>query len=264
MDCVLQTPECAVFDNVLNAEQFEALWKHVQLVDYRSVHSEKWEKVWRMHDGEVFWGPKTTWHTSENSVPKSPEGNPDKSSDPVCYPTGTATDALMERILAKAVEHPHLVGTQASDWESITTQPYLYPVGSGLSGHTDSVKYTGAYTYYCHPEWNCVYGGELMVSPADSSKLEALLPHVIVYEVEGNEITKMEKRYVGSHLDNRAENKVLSQSGIGTYIAPKPNRLILLKGGTYHQVKPVAPAAGRLSRASVAGFFLAKDYAPDQ
>jgi Rps23 Pro-64 3,4-dihydroxylase Tpa1-like proline 4-hydroxylase len=41
----------------------------------------------------------------------------------------------------------------------------------------------------------------------------------------------------------------------GTFINPKPNRLVVLRGGTRHCIKKVESAAGQAFRASVAGFF---------
>jgi hypothetical protein len=41
----------------------------------------------------------------------------------------------------------------------------------------------------------------------------------------------------------------------GRLIAPSPNRLVLLRGGTRHCIRPVERAAGEAYRASVSGFF---------
>jgi Rps23 Pro-64 3,4-dihydroxylase Tpa1-like proline 4-hydroxylase len=49
---------------------------------------------------------------------------------------------------------------------------------------------------------------------------------------------------------------LLLDQGIGTFIAPKPNRLVLMNQDVFHCVKPVLPAAGREFRLSVSGFFL--------
>jgi hypothetical protein len=40
----------------------------------------------------------------------------------------------------------------------------------------------------------------------------------------------------------------------GTFVYPRPNRLVLLRGGTWHCVKKVESAAGKAFRASVSGF----------
>ena len=43
--------------------------------------------------------------------------------------------------------------------------------------------------------------------------------------------------------------------GCGNFVAPKPNRLVIL-GGAPHMVARITPAAGAAVRASVSGFFL--------
>ena len=253
MDCVLRTPQCAVFDNVLPPDQFESLWKYIQMTEYESVHAKKWEKVWRMHDGQVFRGPLIKWNQTEQETETTSPGE----ANELVYPTQTIIDNIMELILSQAIKHPQLIGSRLDDWQTMVAHPYLYPVGSGLSWHADGGRYTGAFSFYCHPEWNSLYGGELMISEADTKRLREILPSVLVYEREGNEITTLEKRQVPPFLDNSAEDKLLSQADIGLYISPKPNRLVLLKGSTYHQVKAVTPVAGRFSRATLAGFFVA-------
>lgn len=40
----------------------------------------------------------------------------------------------------------------------------------------------------------------------------------------------------------------------GAFVYPRPNRLVLLEGGTMHCIKKVESAAGRAGRASVSGF----------
>jgi Rps23 Pro-64 3,4-dihydroxylase Tpa1-like proline 4-hydroxylase len=256
MDCVLQTSQCAVFDNVLPPEQFESLWKHIQLVDYQSVHSNKWNKAWRLHDGHALGGPEIRWADQSEADTASHSQN----TDSLTFPTHSIMDALIQTVLSKATDHPELVGTRGDAWQTMTARSYVYPAGTGLSWHTDGLDngipiYSGAFSYYAHPEWNSVYGGELLVSSADASTIYELLPHVMVYEMENNEIKDLKKRFVGAHLDNSAEDKLLNAAGLGLYIVPKPNRLVLMKGGTYHHVNPVSATAGRFSRISVSGFF---------
>jgi hypothetical protein len=40
------------------------------------------------------------------------------------------------------------------------------------------------------------------------------------------------------------------------FLSPRPNRLVLLRGGVRHCIKKVESAAGNAFRASVSGFFL--------
>jgi len=58
-----------------------------------------------------------------------------------------------------------------------------------------------------------------------------------------------------SHLDNDDATELLMARGIGSYILPKPNRLVVIKGGTPHAIAKVRASAGRHVRASVGGFF---------
>jgi hypothetical protein len=58
-----------------------------------------------------------------------------------------------------------------------------------------------------------------------------------------------------SHLDNRDANELLMARGVGSYVVPKPNRLVVIKGGTPHAIAKVRASAGRHVRASIGGFF---------
>jgi hypothetical protein len=45
------------------------------------------------------------------------------------------------------------------------------------------------------------------------------------------------------------------QGGFGSYVVPKPNRLVAIRGGTPHAIAKVRASAGSHVRASVGGFF---------
>ena len=47
--------------------------------------------------------------------------------------------------------------------------------------------------------------------------------------------------------------------GVGRLVLPKPNRLVVIKGGTPHCGAKVREAAGNHVRASVSGFFKRTD-----
>jgi hypothetical protein len=64
------------------------------------------------------------------------------------------------------------------------------------------------------------------------------------------------RRKVGPHLDNDAENRALLTRGVGRFVHAKPNRLVILCGGTPHMIKAVTAAAGNHVRCSIAGFFI--------
>lgn len=258
MDCVLKTEQCAVYDNVLEPAELQELWKYMQMAEYQSVHNQGWEKVWRLHDGEVMKGPLISC-----SVVEDPEYfEPVDKLEALHYPTQTIVDKLLEKTIARADAHPDLVGTRGTDWTRMTATPHLYPIGSGLSWHTDAGSYSGAFTFYCNPEWNILNGGELLISNADTSNIEKQLPNIVVFEVEGNEIKSLQKQTIKPYIDNQFENSLLMDSGIGLYITTKPNRLVLIKEGVYHRVNPVSTAAGSIPRASVSGFFIKNQQEP--
>ena len=66
----------------------------------------------------------------------------------------------------------------------------------------------------------------------------------------GDELPIMAYRFETDSYSQR-----LLEVGCGQFIAPKPNRLVLLSGAP-HMVAKVSAAAGQNIRASVAGFFL--------
>jgi hypothetical protein len=49
---------------------------------------------------------------------------------------------------------------------------------------------------------------------------------------------------------------LVEEIGIGQYLVPKPNRLVVMAGGHPHKIARVDTAAGNHVRASVAGFFV--------
>jgi hypothetical protein len=55
---------------------------------------------------------------------------------------------------------------------------------------------------------------------------------------------------------NELESEALLAKGIGTYVMPKPNRLIIVGQGHPHKVASVSPNAGDHVRATFAGFFM--------
>ena len=133
---------------------------------------------------------------------------------------------------------------------------FLYPQGTGLSWHLDLGRYSGAYIYYAHPQWNVKWGGELMVAddPAQEAGSARLDPH----DPTTSSIYQPDKSMrFGQHLDNAWENEKLMETGTGRYVMPKPNRLVIVALGCAHCVNPVAQAAGDKVRATITGFFIA-------
>jgi Rps23 Pro-64 3,4-dihydroxylase Tpa1-like proline 4-hydroxylase len=142
---------------------------------------------------------------------------------------------VLRLAIRAAAENPQIVGVRGTDWNDVVCRVFLYPRGCRLSWHLDSHGYSGAFIYYAHPIWRSGWGGELLV--ADMSKRQKL-DRLSRKSLEADDI----------------EQAVLEQ-GVGQFIMPKPNRLVLLKAGKCHMLARVDPDAGDNVRVSIGGFF---------
>ena len=119
------------------------------------MHSERWEKVWRVGDGVPLAGA---------GVSTTREGDPPQPSGERVYPTRRGIDTIIAFILNNAAAFSKLVGERGKEWSFLTAKAFLYPPGTGLSWHIDSKTPTGAYVFYSHPEWKAGWGGELLIA----------------------------------------------------------------------------------------------------
>lgn len=224
---MLHEPGLMVADAVLPHPAFKSLSREVAHGDFRCVHAQKWDKSWRLWDGNPLRG---------ESVYFDPRGLFGWKG--VAYPTGSALDLLIDQLRAWAATHPELVGVEGVDWVALYMSPWIYPVGSALSLHQDGEKYSGAFTYFVHSQWRTHWGGELLVSrPAAMHAAPAA-------------------RDADPPWMSEDGNEDDDPGGIATCITPLPNRLVLLGPDRPHRVARVDQNAGLHVRASIAGFFL--------
>jgi 2OG-Fe(II) oxygenase superfamily len=218
-----------VADGLLGAGALAALREHVAVSEYRGVHGQKWDRVWRLWDGHPQRGP---------SVHYDPEGRFDHKG--LAYPTGTVLDQLIDAVRTQSALHPDVAGLEGVDWAGIYLCPWLYPVGSALSLHQDAAKYTGSFTFFLHSRWRLHWGGELFVyPPPDPARLDGS-------PAFGNDHPWMS--------DDGPDEAMIADVAVA--ISPRPNRLVLLGEDRPHRVARVDPNAGAHVRASIAGFFL--------
>ena len=224
----------AVWDDFLSKEDHRLVWNYIQSETLEFVHQKKWVKAFRLTDGEPLWGPPFL----------SDPYTPDIKS--VVYPTKKGIDLFIFELKNLAPHCEHIIGKQGQDWAYFFARAYIYPKGTGLSWHRDNENSAqGAFVYYAHQEWDPQWGGEFLISSYETQKLK----------YPESELYGGEKKYLGSHLDNIFEKEALLSSGIGTYIMPKPNRLVIITSGIIHCIKKVEEAAGNKVRASITGFF---------
>lgn len=150
---LFETEDCVVYDDVLEPEQFGAMWGAIQHEQYLTPHVSGWSKVWRLTDGTGVGG---------------------KDYESSGCPYGNYVDLMNMMFMNVAKAHPAIVPA----WEGITIRPYLYPRGTKLSWHND-LGYAGAAIYYVHPEWGSTWGGELLIArtPPNTDTLPPHLDH---------------------------------------------------------------------------------------
>jgi hypothetical protein len=149
-------------------------------------------------------------------------------------PFNLPLDTLADRIDEAGKNHPEIIRA----YHDVTYRSYLYPRGTKLSWHDDSQVYCGAATYYCHKKWGSTWGGELCVAEVP--------PLGQVFKSSPNK----------PHIDHEWEDNYVNIIGMGHFINPKPNRLVLMAPGVYHSINRVDVDAGDHPRCSIVGFFL--------
>ena len=236
-----------VLDDFLSAEAFEMMWRWFQVApffnnDLRGLHG-----AWRLDDGRVMRGPDIYYGKVARQGASAKTGS-------FAYPTGTAIDLLVDAFRTSSEQVKGLVGEENKDWRTLALAPRLYERNSGLYWHRDSPSVvTGSCTYYGHPEWNVTWGGELFIAHESSQEIpQDHGPHMIPpKDVMGRGLTQ-----IAGHLDNREASEALMSAGMGHYLMPKPNRLVVMKTGNPHMINKVQPAAGDHVRASVTIFLI--------
>jgi hypothetical protein len=235
---------CTVIDGLLAPEAFNAVWNYLQTESLQRVEWMGLGGTWALEDGDVLRGPTVGWNHRWQAQ----------------YPTGTPIDDVMKALVDSAELIAASVGRYGVDWDAFSAMATLYRAGQGLYWHRDSEDNAGSFVYYAHPEWNVEWGGELLLSHSRDipreygACLHRLLP------VPG----LPDPPPWQSHLDNDDASRLLLSEGFGTLVMPKPNRLVVIKGGTPHTIAKVNASAGNQPRASIGGFIKKKSVRLDQ
>lgn len=218
-----QDKRVAVYDDFLTGPQQREILEYFDTAKFRAILPDAWGRAFRLNSGNALVGVEVVSQKR------------DEQDRTHAFPTQTALDILIRRLLASRADISRIVGSFGETWTRFTMCPYVYPPGSALGWHTDA-HCAGAYIYYAHPHWGIHWGGELLVEHAETD--------CVGHSVSSRGI-----------LRNEPLESAL-KSALGYYFGPVPNRLIVLKGGTPHMVKSVENAAGENLRMSISGFFL--------
>jgi hypothetical protein len=224
-----------VLDDVLAPEARERLWNYFQIQPLNPVRQLGMQGHWLLEDSETLRGPTVGWEHKWDAQ----------------YPTGAPIDDVMKALVDCSDLFAASVGRYGVDWRIFSAVPTIYQVGQGLLWHRDSEDNTGSWIYYAHDRWNVEWGGELLLAHARDLPREY---GVYFHRLRATPGLPTPLPWQ-SHLDNEDANDLLMAGGFGSFVAPKPNRLVVIRGGTPHAIAKVRPAAGRHVRASVGGFF---------
>jgi hypothetical protein len=231
---VTQNEHFLVIDDALSPRERDLVWNHLQAQPFKRVEELGFQGHWLLEDAAALRGPSVGWASKLDAK----------------FPTDTPIDVVMARLVDFAAAIEPVLGARGAAWEDFTAQASLYPAGTGLHWHRDAPENAGSYTYYAHPEWNAEWGGELLLLDDRS------IPEELGVYFHALRPTAEEPRAAAwpSHLDNDDASRLLLERGLGWFVAPKPNRLVVIRSGTPHTVAKVRAAAGRHVRASISGF----------
>ena len=114
-------------------------------------------------------------------------------------------------------------------YEKFSLMTHAYRAGAEIDWHLDYSSLS-SYSYYIHNEWKSNWGGNLLVADCDT---------VDLYGHNGTAFST---------------NDSVMHPGLGSWYAPLPNRLVIIKK-VFHKVERVDQAAGSNMRTSFTGFF---------
>ncbi|WP_330925963.1 2OG-Fe(II) oxygenase [Candidatus Sororendozoicomonas aggregata] len=245
MDITFKSNNALVIDNVLSREEFDAIKLYLQFESYSFVHESEWNKSWRLWDGHPV--------SSETYITKS------SKNITVSFNNKNAENSGISLISNKILEWQDIIRVWQNNkksWDYFSSTTYLYPQGSGLGWHEDNNQYLGAYIYYAHPEWKPSWGGELCLFDQSGFDNSGYSENISAMSKKSIEMSKIKNGDIGPEFGWSLRERNISESdGIGTFIYPKPNRLILIKPTTTHSIKKVELSAGDNMRCSITGFF---------
>lgn len=247
-----RTARYAVFDDVFSPEDFSRIWEYVQLDEFMPAHHARWEKAWRLSDGQPLVGVLVR-HELEGhgGDAKSTDGRPART-----FPTRGGIDLLIGLLLEQHEELAEWIGRRGTDWTALTARPYLYPAGTALAWHTDAFSYSGAFVYYSHRQWGASWGGELLLSDDSTAGADLGDKYTLSAVMNDGKVVGLRRVPTPPALEHEQEERVLMGAGLGDYVMAKPNRLVIMKAGTPHRIARVDQAAGENVRCSIGGCFL--------
>lgn len=220
MNWALKTDDFAVLDEVFSAQDLESIQAYVvERAPLEYINRVSLERVFSHADGSPLHSPSVVVEPEETADGLRPLRDAPVLDGPnrYSYPSDCPVDKVIDWILGHAAELEPWLGRAVEHWKTLSAGAWVYPQGTGLDWHADDGHYTGAFAFYCHPTWKSRWSGEFMVA------------------------------------HRPFEPPRWSESG--TFVVPRSNRMVILRGGTPHKINRVSPLAGENLRCSISGFF---------
>ncbi len=208
MDTVVRTSKAVVVDNCFDKELFKYMCGDI-LKETLSINNTiaVWNQVWRIDGTLPVSSP--AYYRSKNQI------------------TNPAMDLCAKLFEHLTTAYPSLIPKMGAE---LRLHTQVNERGTKLRLHYDHHS-LGSFTFYCHPEWEHGWGGDLIVPEVDA---------------------KPERK------ESEAETDLEDYCSLGCsmLISPKPNRCVLLAPGVVHATTRIDPDAGGAARVTVVGFLL--------
>jgi Rps23 Pro-64 3,4-dihydroxylase Tpa1-like proline 4-hydroxylase len=222
---VMKTPEVLVVDDFLPQESWDRLLNQVQCDEWTQSQTD--DKYWHITDG-------ANYKASKRFLRDAPfNDNYDIWADAIKTFADTCEEA-----------QEYIAG-----YTDIAMRCHGYPVGSKNPWHTDMGGVT--YSYYLHKHWQINWDSMLLVLPKDSVEYKQ-----IMRKLPG---TRQQDTYRSTGtlemFEQAEKQKGLIEHGMGYFVAPKPNRLVLINKNVVHGITRVDKDAGENVRLTMTGFF---------
>lgn len=234
---VKNTPEVMIVDDFLPLEVRDKILNQVQADKWTTTNCVD-DKFWHVTDGANHKNQKR-WYGE--------------------YPHNDNSDLWFEhfhKFLTTCPEVDYFVeGASTKGVEDFAMRCHAYPVGGKNPWHFDLGFST--YTYYLHKDWKVNWDSTLLILPKDSAVYKQVMDldeNTVHYDIYNEMNSPMEMFEQNNKYDN------IMDVGYGTFVLPKPNRLVLIKHDTIHGINRVDPDAGQNVRVTLTGAIAEKGW----
>ncbi len=220
-----------VIDDLLSPEALNKVHDQLECDTYNAINYGE-DKVYRFNSGPIYKSINKYWS----------QDGPWKNN--------------YEPFRLQLLETLSTIDSIPKDWsDKISMMVHAYYSGAELGWHRD-IKAKASYSFYAHQQWHPMWAGNLLV--ADPRTRHSGQASVTTPSMDGTALKDSFGKDYGQRgvtFDHNLERETLFEPGMGTFVIPKPNRLVILRNQCFHKVERVDPAAGMAARVSLTGFF---------